>query len=210
MDKSKSNVKILVICLASFILFVSLGVLLGVLAGDNPQYITKIYEDEYSCTIRFAIVDKSENTITGAQSSSDINFGISLAKNYIQIMTQSDSLMQDVANGSGYEITGAQVKDMIEASLVGDTSIIEMRIIATDPEVAYAVAESYVNNYSTTTEKAYQSTRAIVVDEPQMPTRPNKKTKLKYVCIGYGIFVGTDLSILACVLILVFSKKHRQ
>lgn len=146
------------------------------------------YTPTYSSTIRFAVDNKSANTITGAQSSSDINAGISLAKNYIQIMTQSDSLMQDVANGSGYKLTVGQVKSMIKASLAEDTSIIEIRITTTDPEVAYAVAVSYVNNYSTTTEKAYQSTRATVFDAPQMPTHANAdNSKIIYTLLGFII-----------------------
>ena len=176
----------------------------AVLCAAIGFVIAKVtYVPMYTSTIRFAVDNKGENTVTGAQSSSDINAGISLAKNYITIMTESDSLMQDVADGSGYEITGKEVKDMVRGSLVEETSIIAIKITSSDPEVTYAVATSYVNNYSKTTEKAYQSTRATAFDTPQLPKKPNAdNSKIMYSALGF--IVGAGAVILAiCMSILI-------
>ena len=82
------------------------------------------YVPKYTCEMRFVIDNKSENTITGGQSVSDINAGMQLARDYVVIMTESSTLMDMVAKGSGYEITGDQVSKMLNGSLVEDTSIV--------------------------------------------------------------------------------------
>ena len=62
--------------------------------------------------------------------------------------------------------TGDQVKGMLRGTLVEDTSIVALNVTTSDPEVSYAVATSYLNNYAQTTDKAHSNTRAIVIDEP--------------------------------------------
>lgn len=152
---------------------------------------TVTYEPSYSTTIRFAIDNKSENTVSSGQTSSDINAGILLARNYKKIMTDSDTLMRDVANGSGYDITGPDVKSMISASLGDDQSIIELTFTTNNPDLTYALATSYVNNYSKTTERAYQSTRANIYDEPVKPTKPNgDNSKIVYALLGFILGAG--------------------
>ena len=116
------------------------------------------YVPSYTCTMRFVIDNKGENIITSGQSSSDISAGISLAKNYQYIMTETNSLMELVAANSGYEVnneplSGNDVKRMVSSTLMEDTAIIALSITSSDPNVSYAVATSYVNNYSQVTEK---------------------------------------------------------
>ncbi|MBR5191280.1 MAG: hypothetical protein IKW34_04545, partial [Clostridia bacterium] len=123
------------------------------------------YVPSYTCTMRFVIDNKGENTITSGQSASDISAGVNLAKNYQYIMTETNSLMDIVAQNSGYKVngkdlSGGDVKRMVSSTLVEDTSIIAISITSSDPNVSYAVASSYINNFSTITEEAYPSTYA--------------------------------------------------
>lgn len=144
------------------------------------------YVPMYSCTMRFVIDNKSENTISGGTSSSDISAGISLAKNYQILMTETNDLMDIVAKNSGYNIDGSDVKKMLNTSLMEDTAIIALSVTSSDPEVSYAVAQSYINNYSQITEKAYQNTRAILVDGAVKPVAPNADNSLVlYTLLGF-------------------------
>lgn len=154
------------------------------------------YEPSYSTTIRFAIDNKRENTVSQGQTSSDINAGILLARNYKDIMSNSDTLMKLVAKGSGYDIKGSEVKRMIRASLGEERSIIEITVTTNDPDLTYAIATSYVNNYQAVTEKAYQSTRANIYDEPDRPERANAdNSTMTYTFFGF--ILGAAIVILA-------------
>lgn len=149
------------------------------------------YEPSYSTTLRFAIDNKSENTVASGQSSSDINAGILLARNYKTIMTDTDSLMRDVARDSGYDITGPEIKRMLRASLGDEQSIIVITFTTNNPDLTYALATSYVKNYSKTTERAYQSTQAKLYDEPIKPTKPNAdNSKIMYSLLGFIFGAG--------------------
>ena len=136
------------------------------------------YVPSYTCTMRFVIDNKGENTITSGQSASDISAGVNLAKNYQYIMTETNSLMELVAKNSGYKVNGedlagADVKKMVSSTLMEDTAIIALSITSSDPDVSYAVATSYVHNFRTITEEAYPSTYAKNYDPPVKPTAPN-------------------------------------
>ncbi|MGN1160669.1 MAG: polysaccharide biosynthesis tyrosine autokinase, partial [Candidatus Fimenecus sp.] len=166
------------------------------------------YVPKYSCSMRFAIDNKNANTQAGGQSASDLNAGISLAKNYQIIMTDTESLMDLVAKNSNYNIngrplTGADVKGMISSSLIEDTAIISITVTTSDPEASYAVATSYVNNYTQITDKAYQNTRAILYDPPVKPTSPNGDNSVMLYTI-LGFIVGAALVVaIICIEILI-------
>lgn len=161
------------------------------------------YQAMYSCTMRFAVDNRSENTVSGGTSSSDISAGISLARNYEIIMTETNSLMDLVAKNSGYDINGADVKKMLSSNLVEDTAIISLTVTSSNPDVSYAVAQSYVNHYSEITDTAYQSTRAIVYDEPVKPVNPNPdNSTVLYTLLGF--LIGAAIVIFAvCAEILI-------
>ena len=59
-----------------------------IFAGAGFVIAKANYVPKYTCTMRFVIDNKSENTVTGGQSASDINAGISLARDYVEIMTK--------------------------------------------------------------------------------------------------------------------------
>ena len=166
------------------------------------------YVPKYTSTMRFVIDNKGENTQAVSTSSSDITAGISLAKNYQYIMTETNSLMNLVAENCGYELngkalTGANVKGMIKSTLVEDTAIIAISVTSTDPDVSYAVAKSYVNNYAVITDKAYQNTKAILIDEPVKATKANAdNSTFLYTLLGF--FAGAGVVALAiCIIIFV-------
>ena len=164
------------------------------------------YVPSYTCTMRFTVDNKNENTVTAGQSASDISASSQLARNYLYIMTESSSLMDLVAANSGYTVngkalTGADVKRMVSSTLVEDTSIISISITSSDPDVSYAVATSYVNNFRTITEEAYPSTYAKNYDPPVKPTAPNgNNTTLLYTLLGF-VF-GAGVVVLAICLVI--------
>ena len=167
-------------------------VICAVICAVAGLIVAKVsYEPTYSTTMRFAIDNKSANTVSQGQTASDINAAILLARNYKTIMSDSDTLMNIVAKDSGYDITGTELKHMIRANNADDQAIVEITITTNDADLTYALATSYVNNYSTVTEKAFQSTRANLYDEPQKPENPNSDNrKITYTLLGFIFGAG--------------------
>ena len=165
-------------------------------AGVGFGVAKATYTPTYTCTMRFVVDNKSETTVVGGQSVSDLNAAIALAKNYALIMTDTRSLMEIVAENSGYKVnnkalTGDDVKKMISCNLVEDTSIIALSVTSTNPDVSYAVAVSYANNYAQITEKAYGNTRAILIDEPVKPQKANSdRSTILYTLLGFVAGAG--------------------
>lgn len=177
----------------------------AVICASAGFVIAKVsYTPMYSCNMQFNVDNKREDTVTGGQSSADINAGISLALNYKKVMTDTKALFEDVAKNSGYNLTAEEVRRMITCSVTEETSIISINVISSDPEVSYAVAVSYLNNYSKVTEKAFSNTRAIVFDPPVKPTAPNPDNRmLTFPLIG---FILGALAVAGAICISVMSK----
>ena len=161
--------------------------LCAVICATSGFAFAKItYEPMYTCKMQFVVDNKREDTVTGGQSSSDLSAGISLAQSYQVIMTETRSLLDDVAANSGYKISGNDVKNMLSSKLVEETNIISLYVTSSDPEVSYAVAASYLNNYSKVTEVAYSNTRAIVIDPPVKPVLPDSdNSAVTYPILGF-------------------------
>lgn len=161
------------------------------------------YEPSYSSTMRFAIDNKGENTVAQGQTSSDISAAIALARNYKEIMENSTTLMDLVAEKSGYDISGSEVKNMVRATNAEDQAIIEITITTNNPDLTYALATSYVNTYSTVTEAAFKSTSANLYDKPQMPKKPNSdNSKFLYTFLGF-VFGAGILVLAICISIFI-------
>ncbi len=182
----------------------------SVLCASIGFVIAKVtYVPSYTSTMKFVIDNKSEATSPDGQSSSDIAAGIYLARNYVYLMTETNGLMDLIAKDCGYTVdgpvlTGADIKKMVSSKLVENTAIIDIGITSPNPEVSYAVALSYVDNYSKITDKAYQSTRAILIDEPVKAIEPNEdNTPLIYTILGFCL--GAGLAIFA-ICFIIFLK----
>ena len=57
--------------------------LAAVICASAGFVVAKVtYVPQYTCTMRFVIDNKNENTVSGGQSASDINAGMQLARDY--------------------------------------------------------------------------------------------------------------------------------
>ena len=165
------------------------------------------YEAKYTCTIEFAISNKTEAENYGGQTSSDINASNMLAKNFLHLTTNLDFL-NIVAEDSGYSLngkplTGRMVKPMVKSSNVEDTSFITVTITSTNRDVAYAVAKSYVNNFEGFAMKMFPNTNVKVSTYPVEPDGANADNSV-FLYSLLGFILGAGIVVLAiCIIIFV-------
>ena len=163
------------------------------------------YVPKYTCTMEFAISNKAENATSPGQSSSDISASTMLAKNYLRL-TKSPDFMNIVARNSGYTVngqplTGKEIRAMIKSSHIEDTSFIAVSITSSDPNVSFAVATSYVNNFEGFAKEILPSTNAKVSEYPVKPEEADlNNTTLLYSLLGF--IAGAGVVMLAICLII--------
>lgn len=74
-------------------------------------------------------------------SSSDRAVALSLVETYIN-MISSDTVMDKVADATGLEIKGSQIRDMMTASAIGKTEMFQVSIISPDPQLSADIANT--------------------------------------------------------------------
>lgn len=162
------------------------------------------YTDKYSSQIMLIASNKSSALAAAVQSQSDFNASASLASSIKYVFTTTE-LSTKVADSCGYKLSADQVKSYVSVKSVEETPIIYITVTTTDPNVSYAIANAYVDNYSEAAEAAFPNTALTVIDPPLLPSRPNTdRSKIIYPMLGLlvGLFA-------ACVFI-VFSVIYKD
>ena len=180
----------------------------AVICASVGFVIAKVtYQPTYTCKMEIAVSNRADNASSAGQSSSDINASNMLAKNYLHLTTSAD-FMKIVAENTGYTVngkplTGDAVKRMIKSSHIEDTSFISISITSTNPDVSYAVATSYVNNFANFAKQTFSSTNISVTENPVKPDSANaNNTTLLYSLLGFAF--GAAIVMLAiCIIIFV-------
>lgn len=143
------------------------------------------YVPQYSSQIMFVASNKDTSLIVSGQSSSDLSASVTLAESYKYVFTTT-ALTTKVANNCGYKVTPEQVKSFVSVQAVEDTMIVYLTVTTTDPEVSYAIANTYMRFYEETISEAFPSTALKAIDPPLVPEKPNpNNSTLLYTAIGF-------------------------
>ena len=150
---------------------VVLSAVLLAVAGFTIAKLT--YTPQYTSQIMFVASNKDTSLIVSGQSNADIT-----------------ELTTKVANNCGYKVTADQIKSFVSVQSVEDTSIIYLTVTTTDPEVSFAIANTYMRFYEGTINEAFPSTTLKAIDPPLVPAGPNANSNtLLYTGLGFMIGV---------------------
>lgn len=174
---------------------IALAAILLAAVGFAAAKIT--YVPKYSSQIMLVASNKNTALVTSGQSSSDFSASVSLAGNCKYIFTTT-ALTTKVANNCGYKVTAEQVKSFVRVQAMEDTSVMYLTVTTTDPEVSYAIANTYMRFYEETMTEAFPNTTLKAIDPPLLPDAPNANNNtLIYTVIGF--LIGAVLSVLVLV-----------
>lgn len=174
-----------------------------VLAAVGFTIAQLTYIPYYSSQIMFVASNRNSSLVTSGQSSSDINAAVTLAGNFQYVFTTTE-LSQRVADNCGYkDISADDVKDFISVQAVEDTTILYLTATTTDPDVSYAIANTYMEYYEEAITNAFPSTTLKAIDPPNRPDAPNRdNSKILYTAGGF--LLGAALSVLVLLSSMVF------
>lgn len=160
------------------------------------------YQPHYSSQIMFVASNKDSSLIVSGQSSADFSASVSLAQSYQYIFTTTE-LTTKVANNCGYKVTPEQVKSFVTIKVVEETPIIYFVVTTTDPQVSYAIANTYMRFYEETIADAYPSTTLKAIDPPLLPEAPNAdRNTMRYTLIGAAVGLFGSIFLLVAMVML--------
>lgn len=162
----------------------------------------------YSSQIMFVASNKDTSLVVSGQSSSDLSASVTLAESYQYVFTTTE-LSQKVANNCGWDVSAQDVKSFISVQPVEETAIVYLTVTTTNPEVSYAIADTYVRFYEEAITTAFPSTRLTVIDPPLLPEQPNaNNNKLIYTALGF--LSGAVLAALVIVCIVAIKDTVKS
>lgn len=166
------------------------------------------YVENFSSQVMFIASNKSQAISVAGQTSSDLNASVSLAESFKYVFTTTQ-LSSAVADSCGYKISPEEVKRFVSVKSVEETAIIYLTVTTTDPKVSYAIANAYVQNYTTAIETAFPNTSLTVIDPPLMAKRPNSdNSKLLYSMLGF--VVGAFAACLLIIAVVIFKDTIKN
>ena len=188
--------QLLMVLLGKAWIIVLVGLLVAVFTFVGTFYlVTPKYQ---SSTVLYV----NNNSINlGGLTASDMSVRQELVESYIVILKSRTTLAQIKAY-SGTSKSISQLEDMIDASSVNGTEIIEVVVTSTDPREAYNIAQAVSVLLPGRIDGIIQGTAANVVDSPEISTRPSSPNYVVNTMVGF--LMGCLLTVAVIVLREVF------
>ena len=158
--------------------------LLGVVAGGLiAAGLVSIQAPVYKSQAKLFILSET----TSITSLSDIQIGSELSADFTEIaMTKPviDTAIASVEEEYGYELTRADVKEMVSVSVKNDTRILIFTATSEDPELACAIANAMSDATAQQIAETMKSDPPTTVEEAEVETTPIDNGMSKYVAVG--------------------------
>lgn len=165
-------------------------------AGALFAYTKFMVTPMYTSSTQVYILNKPE---TDSLTTSDLAFATYLARDYQEIMV-SDPVMKKVIQELNLNTTTKALKSAIKISLKEDTRILQIDVVADNPDKAKAIADSVRDNAKIQSKEIMGGIEAInAIDEASTPNSPSSPNILKNTAIG---FVGGAFLVIVILVIL--------
>lgn len=148
-----------------------------------------LYRPQYETKATF--VASVKNAATSANS--NLSAAKGAAESFSKVIC-SDAMKKQVANDLGVK----RVAGTIEAYIVEETNILELRVTAATPQKAFRIITSIMNNYESMTDKVLNNVVLDVLQYPEIPTKPINDFSVERPVILSGIVAVAALIILIC------------
>ena len=161
-----------------------MAVLAGIIFGCIGYIAADLlYKPTYTTRTTFVVHQRgSYSTVYG-----NLNAATGLAQSFSQVL-QTDLMRKRVAADIGV----SSVSGEIEASVIAETNLLEMRVSSDTPRMAYRITRSILTRYNELTGAALNNISLEVLQPPVVPTAPsNAPDSMRYA--RYGALIGALL-----------------
>jgi capsular exopolysaccharide synthesis family protein len=179
-----------------------IGLLLGGAAGAvTALLMTPTYT---SATQLFVTTTDATSTAAAFQGS---QFSQNRVTSYVQLLT-SERLADGVTSALDLDLTARELQEKIEASVVPDTTVLDIVVTDTSPERARDLAAAIATEFTSLVEEVEATTttptipgaapvttvpvKVTVLDSPEVPTEPASPDLYRNIAVGVliGLVVG--------------------
>ena len=130
-----------------------------------------------------------------------------LSTTYMEVLL-GRTFLETVSADIGYKYDYKQLAGMVRVASINETELLAISVTAYEPEDAYIICKSIINNSPQKMESIFKRGTIEVIDEVNMPTVPSKPSFTKKLIMGVGI--GFLLGALIVFLIEVFDTRFRS
>ncbi|MBQ7128991.1 MAG: hypothetical protein IJO19_03275 [Clostridia bacterium] len=162
--------------------------------------LTPLYTSTSTLYINNSQVSGYENKI----SSSDISAAESLVNNVVAII-KSRSVAHLVYLDIDRKYSEKQLSNIVSASVVNNTVIVQIDVECEDPTDAQKINASFVKNSKTQIEKIIEKSGVETVDEPSLPSSQSYPDNKTFIILG--LLAGLVISSVAVVIIDILDTK---
>ncbi len=165
-------------------------VLIALFSGFGVFQANRSYSPSYRATASFVVTaDKPATNISTSQYYNQIS-AQQLSATFPYIVT-SGALNRVVANDLGLPY----VPGTINAKMLGNTNLFQISVISWDPQLAYDVLQSVVENYPVVAEYVIGSTQLKLLEESGVPSAPYnssdwRNTATRWMTIGACLYIA--------------------
>ncbi len=147
--------------------------------------VTPTYESRVSF-----YVYNSTSAQSGSINNSDLQAAESLATTYSKILVSNSVLDAVLDNlGSASSLSRTELSDMVDASVITDTQLLEVVVTSTDPNFACKIAKSFARVAPTEIVRITKAGSVEVVDQPEVATHQSAPRTVFDSAIGFVIGV---------------------
>ena len=190
------------IFLSKWWLVVGIAVVCAVLTFLGVKFFVT---PQFTSTTSIMILNKTSDAST--VTSSDLSASTTLSKDYVEIAT-STTVIEEVIENLGLDLTTKELKSKISASTVSDTRIIEISVTDPSPEEAQRIANELAQVVQHRTSEIMNIENIVsVVDEADLPLVKSSPSTGKYTAIAFILAFLIVWLILVIVVLLDDSIK---
>lgn len=180
------------------------GIICAAIAfGYSHYYLKPLYTSTSRIYINNSSVEGYENKVSAA----DISAAEALVNNVVAII-KSGTVINSVYEDIGEELDISSptiIEDMIDATVVTDTVMIDISVKTTDPEKSQKLCDSIVKVSQKRIEEIIEKSGVSIVDEPNLPEGKSFPITKKYVLMG--LLIGLFLSAGAIITIDIVDSR---
>lgn len=140
-------------------------------------------------------------------SASDLTAACLLADTCIGLL-DSDTALERIAASAGVELSPEELRSHVSAERVGDTPLLRVSVLHSEPETAAGIAEAAAEILPDTAEELVRGCLIQVVDHARIPTEPDSPDTPK-ACV-LGAFSGLVLAVAGVAVFLLAGSRSRE
>lgn len=180
-----------------------------VLASATLAYTVAFVEPLYKANVMI-YVNNNSNRNNDALSSGDLAVALRLVNTYINIL-KSDSVLEEVVEKTGVNLTAAQIRGMLTAEAVEETEMFQISITSPNPQLSADVANAIANIAPEKIAEIIEGSSAKVIDYARVPNEKSSPSYVKNTLIG-GVAGGVlaVLGVFICMMLDTRIKKEED